>query len=135
MNIAPLSPQISTAGQLSLEDVDQAVKAGVTILVSHRPDDEEPGQPSHADLARAAEAAGARFVAAPVTGLPSPEAVQATADVMASMGPHDRAVFFCRSGMRSAAAWAMAERLRGVEADELRAAALTAGYDLSRLPL
>ena len=49
--------------------------------------------------------------------------------------PDDKAVFFCRSGMRSAAAWAMADRLAGGEPDVLRDAAATAGYDLSRVPL
>ena len=44
-------------------------------------------------------------------------------------------MFFCRSGMRSAAAWAMAERRAGAEPDALREAAAAAGYDLSRLPL
>ena len=44
-------------------------------------------------------------------------------------------VMFCRSGMRSAAAWAMAERLKGVDAEDLREAAAIAGYDLGRVPL
>ena len=42
---------------------------------------------------------------------------------------------FCRSGMRSAATWAMAQRLDGADPYDLRAAAASAGYDLSRLPL
>jgi hypothetical protein len=37
--------------------------------------------------------------------------------------------------MRSASAWAMSERLKGAGADELRAAAAEAGYDLARVPL
>lgn len=135
MTYTRLSPQISVASQLSLADIEQAVREGVTVLMSHRPDGEEPNQPTHAELAGVAESAGARFVAAPVSGLPSSEAINATAAVMASLQPNDHAVFFCRSGMRSAATWAMAERLRGADADSLRAAALAAGYDLSRLPL
>jgi len=44
-------------------------------------------------------------------------------------------VMFCRSGMRSASAWAMAQRLSGTDADALRDAAAEAGYDLGRVPL
>ncbi|MBB4797231.1 sulfide:quinone oxidoreductase [Brevundimonas bullata] len=135
MNIRNLSTTIGVCGQPTLADVAQLVRDGVTVLVSHRPDDEEPGQPDHAELASVAEAGGARFIAIPVSGLPSTEAVRETAAVITSLGPDDRAVFFCRSGMRSAATWAMAERLKGADADALRDQALAAGYDLSRLPL
>lgn len=134
MNIKNLSTTIGVCGQPTLGDVAQLLRDGVTVLVSHRPDDEEPGQPAHAELASVAETGGARFIAIPVSGMPSTEAVAETAAVIASLGPDDRAVFFCRSGMRSAATWAMVERARGVDADVLRDQAMAAGYDLSRLP-
>ena len=88
-----------------------------------------------AEIADAAREAGVRAVHAPAGGLPDAAAVAATREALDSLGPDGRAVFFCRSGMRSAAAWAMAERLAGGEPDELRAAALAAGYDLSGVPL
>lgn len=109
--------------------------SGFSCLVNHRPDHEEPDQPSAAEILAAAELEGLRVVTAPVRGLPDADAVAATRAAIDSLGPNDKALLFCRSGMRSAAAWAMAERLRGVEPDVLRAAAAEAGYDLSRLPL
>ena len=109
--------------------------AGFSCLVNHRPDGEEPGQPSASEIAAAAQLAGLRVVHAPVRGLPDEAAVAATRAVIDSLGPDEKALFFCRSGMRSAAAWAMAERLRGVEPDVLRTAAAEAGYDLGRVPL
>lgn len=110
-------------------------RVGITCVVNHRPDDEEPGQPSAAAVARAGAEAGLRVVHAPVLGLPGEDAVRATREALDSLGPDDRAVFFCRSGMRSAAAWAMAERRAGAEPDALREAAAAAGYDISRVPL
>ena len=76
-----------------------------------------------------------RYVEIPVVGLPDRTAVERTLAAMDSLAPGERILLFCRSGMRSTAAWAMAERLRGAAPDDLRAAALKAGYDLSRLPL
>lgn len=130
-----LTPQVFVSGQLNVEDVRSFAAAGFSHVVNHRPDDEEPGQPAAAALAEAAQAAGMVMVSAPVRGLPQPEAVETTRQVLDSLGDHGKAVFFCRSGLRSAAAWAMAERLRGARADELRAAAAVAGYDLGQLPL
>ena len=130
-----LSSQVWVTGQLHPDNLANLRAAGFTWLVNHRPDDEEPGQPAAADIARAATEAGLKVVHAPVRGLPDAASVQATREVLDALGPDDKAVFFCRSGMRSAAAWAMAERLAGGEPEVLRDAAATAGYDLSRVPL
>ena len=133
--LRPLSRQVWVTGQLTSGQVSAVREQGFTCLVNHRPDGEEPGQPSAAEIARAAADAGIRVVHAPVRGLPDPTAVAATRDVLDSLGADGRAVFFCRSGMRSAAAWAMAERLGGADPQALREAALSAGYDLGRVPL
>ena len=130
-----ISRQIQVAAQLTPGQVPALRESGITCLVNHRPDDEEPGQPAAADIARAATEAGLKVVHAPVRGLPDAAAVAATRAVLDALGPDDKAVFFCRSGMRSAAAWALAERLAGGDPETLRRAALAAGYDLGRVPL
>jgi uncharacterized protein (TIGR01244 family) len=133
--LRPISARVQLAGQLTPGQVSALPEAGITCLVNHRPDHEQPGQPDAAEIARAAVEAGLKVVHAPVRGLPDAAAVAATRAVLDGLGPDDRAVFFCRSGMRSAAAWAMAERLAGEDPEALRRAALDAGYDLGRVPL
>ena len=123
------------APQVSVMDMTELAAAGFCLLVNHRPDDEEGGQPSAADITNAAEAAGLRALHAPVHGLPDPAVVAVTREALKGMEPGDKVLMFCRSGMRSACAWAMAERQNGADPDALRAAALKAGYDLSRVPL
>lgn len=130
-----LSPQVWVTGQVPPDQIAELAAAGFTWLVNHRPDDEEPGQPPASEIERAGSEAGMKVVHAPARGLPDAAAVLATREVLDALGPDDKAVFFCRSGMRSAAAWAMAERLAGGEPDVLRDAAAAAGYDLSRVPL
>lgn len=110
-------------------------EAGFTCLVNHRPDGEEPGQATAAEIAEAAEAAGLRAVHAPAHGLPGPASVAATREALDALGDEGKALLFCRSGMRSAAAWAMAERMAGGDPDALREAAFAAGYDLGGIPL
>lgn len=128
----PLSPTVWASAQLSPDVMPALAASGVRRIVSNRPDAEEPGQPPAAAMEAAARDAGLDFAWIPVSGLPGPDQVAAVAGLLADEAP---TVMFCRSGMRSAAAWAMAKRLNGADADDLRKAAAAAGYDLGRVPL
>jgi uncharacterized protein (TIGR01244 family) len=128
----PLSPTVWTSPQLAPETLADLAASGVRRIISNRPDGEDPGQPTAAEMEEAARNAGMDFDWIPISGMPNPAQAAAVGALLAEGRP---TVMFCRSGTRSAAAWAMSERLRGVDAEELRAAAAGAGYDFSRLPL
>jgi uncharacterized protein (TIGR01244 family) len=130
-----ITQQVALSGQITPDDILLLVEQGYVTLVCHRPDGEEAGQPLAAALAEVAKHAGMAFAHAPIVGMPHAEAVAITRVALEDLPPGGKALLFCRSGLRSAAAWAMAERQRGAEAESLRAAAAAAGYDLSRLPL
>ncbi|MET4683176.1 TIGR01244 family sulfur transferase [Brevundimonas faecalis] len=128
-----LNPTVWLSGQINPNDLPAlAAELGLRRIVNNRPDREEPGQPTGEDVRAAAEAAGLDYVAAPVSGFPDEVAVARVHEALIDDAP---TLLFCRSGMRSAATWALAQRLRGVDAETLRAQAHAAGYDLSRLPL
>jgi uncharacterized protein (TIGR01244 family) len=127
-----LSPTVWASPQLAPEALQDLASAGVRRIISNRPDGEDPGQPTAEAMEQAARNAGMDFAWIPVSGLPDPNQVSAVA---ALLGDGTPTVLFCRSGMRSAVVWAMAERLSGADPDELRAAAAGAGYDLGRVPL
>lgn len=127
-----LSPSVRASPQLSPEALTNLAASGVQRIISNRPDGEDPGQPTAAEMEDAARKAGMDFHWIPVSGMPNPAQVAAVGALLADGRP---TVMFCRSGTRSAIAWAMAERMRGANADDLRAAAAGAGYDLGRLPL
>lgn len=133
--VKKLTQAVSVAGQLTIDDLANVRDAGFVAVVNHRPDDEEPGQPGSEDLEAEAGRLGLEYVWAPVTGFPGAEAVEATTQALAAADGQGPVLMFCRSGMRSTAAWALAERARGGDAHAIRSAAAAAGYDLSRLPL
>lgn len=130
-----LDARTLVAPQIALTSLPAFAEAGVVAIMSHRSDDEDPGQPTAADVEAAATALGLRFVHAPVHGFPDAAAIEATAEVLSGLGQDQKVLMFCRSGARSTVAWALAMRSAGADADDLRAAAADAGYDLSRLPL
>ncbi|HST92374.1 MAG TPA: TIGR01244 family sulfur transferase [Brevundimonas sp.] len=132
MSPRPLSATVWTSPQLSPDAMPQLAAAGISRIVSNRPDGEDPGQPPASVMEAVARDAGLDFVWIPVSGLPRPDQVAAAADLLADATP---TVMFCRSGTRSAALWAMAESSRGADSAALREAAANAGYDLSRVPL
>lgn len=127
-----LAPTVWTSPQLPPDALAALAEAGVRRVVNNRPDGEEFGQPASIEMEAAAREAGLDYVWVPIVGLPDEAQVTAVAQALADGAP---TVLFCRSGMRSAAVWAMAERARGGDPEALRAAAAAAGYDLSRLPL
>ena len=132
MSPRPLSATVWASPQLAPEALVDLAAAGIRQIISNRPDGEDPGQPTAAEMETAARTAGLSFVWIPVSGMPEPSQTEAVSGALADGLP---TVMFCRSGTRSAMVWAMSEGTRGTDADDLRAAAASAGYDLSRLPL
>lgn len=133
MTFRLLSPGVRVCGQIHADDVAMAKDLGVTLIVNNRPDGEEPGQPASAQVEAWARAAGLDYAPIPVRGRPTPGEAAALGDLLETA---ESALIYCRSGMRSAAAWAMAQTASGaMSPDEARAAAARAGYDLSGLPL
>lgn len=127
-----LTDEVCVSGQVTVDDIARAGSKGIIRLINNRPDHEELGQPTSAELQAAAEAAGVAYVHAPIAGMPGPDTVTAVGLALAQGGP---TWMFCRSGMRSTAAWALAVSRSGeLEPDTIRDIAARAGYDLSRLP-
>lgn len=125
-----VTPLFAVAGQISPEDVAKAAAEGYRTIIVNRPEHEEPGQPSHADLEAAAHAAGLSFHTIAFSGLPPPpHAVGQMAEVLETAeGP---VLAYCRTGRRSIMAWAMAQALTGAQQpNEIIALAAKAGYEL-----
>lgn len=124
-----VTPDFAVAGQLELADVARAASEGFKVLVTNRPDGEDPGQPSEAEMKAAAEAAGMSFRSLPYSGPTPPGIVAETAALLdETNGP---VLAYCRTGRRSIMAWALAQALAGAKRpDEIIALAAKAGYDL-----
>ena len=63
MDFKTLTPQISVTRQITAQDVADATVQGYGAILSNRPDGEEPGQPSAADIAELADRHGMAFEA------------------------------------------------------------------------
>ena len=120
----------ATSPQIELADVARAAQEGYRLLISNRPDGETPDQPSAAQGAEAAAAAGLAFRHIPVQGGPTPGQVDAMRQAVAEAdGP---VLAFCRSGTRSIVTWALGQAASGAHPrDELVGLGRAAGYDLS----
>lgn len=94
----------TASGQISADDVEAIAAAGFRAVVCNRPDHEDPGQPTAAEIAAACERHGLAFHHIPISGNQlSIEMVEAMRNVISSTnGP----VFaYCRSGARSSVVW------------------------------
>lgn len=100
-------------------------------IINNRPDFEEPGQPSSAEIEAEARRLGLDYVHIPVVpGEVSDDQVAAFGKAVSERkGP---VLAFCRSGRRAATLWALSEAGRR-DPDEILKAAASAGHDLGAL--
>jgi uncharacterized protein (TIGR01244 family) len=114
--------------QIRPEEVAAFAAEDIALIVNNRPDGEEPGQPSSAEIEAAAQAAGIGYRHIPVARGFNLDDVLAMAD---ALDPAEgKALVCCRSGTRSTFLWALARSEQGVPRDEIIASAAAAGYDL-----
>lgn len=129
MDLRQLTPTLSVAPQIEVEDLDALRAAGFTTIIDNRPDEEVGDRLDSQSMRSAAEAAGLTFHYVPFQpGRLTEENVNAFADILAQAnGP---ALAYCRSGTRSATLWAMTQAGQ-MGTEQILSTAADAGYDLS----
>lgn len=113
MNYRQITDDYSVSGQIIPEEVAAIKAAGFRSVICNRPDNEQPGQPSHDAIKAAVEAAGLAFRYIPVvSGHMTPADVEDQAKALDELeGP---VLAFCRSGTRCTNLYALVlERKRG----------------------
>lgn len=104
MHFSRLADNYAVAEQIQATDIAEIAAQGFATVICNRPDNEEPGQPSAAEVAAACEAADISFHHIPVAVMPIAEEVAQAhrAAIDASDGP---VLAYCRSGQRSMLIW------------------------------
>lgn len=123
-----LSPDVLVSGQIAPDDLAQLKESGVTLVVNNRPDGESPDQPPGQRIAQAAQEQGVAYAAIPVAGQLTPEQAEQLATLLTQN--NGKALLYCRSGMRSAMLWAVAQAGAGVPTSDIAAAVEGAGYSV-----
>jgi len=100
-------------------------------IINNRPDAEEPGQPSSAEIEAEARRLGLDYVHLPVVPgkITDADAERFGEAIARRKGP---ILAFCRTGTRSATLWALSQSGRRT-ADEILKTADAAGYDLGAI--
>ena len=116
-------------GQIAPADIAALKAEGVTMIVNNRPDGEDVGQPTSAEIEAAATAAGLDYRHVPIARGMGPSDVEAMRNAMHAAG--DGKLFaYCRTGNRSALAWAVAKSEDGTSRAELEKCVGEAGFNL-----
>jgi len=115
--IRRLDDRTLVSGQIRPGDVAGLADQGVTMIVNNRPDGEEPGQPLGAEIEDAASAAGIEYRFVPIIRGIGPADADAMNEAIDEC--QGKALVFCRSGTRSALAWAVARRAKGISRQEI----------------
>jgi uncharacterized protein (TIGR01244 family) len=103
-----IDSKYATAAQLGPEQLRAVADAGFRTVVCARPDHEEPGQPTFAEIAAAASAAGLKSVHIPVSGQLTEGALIRMEKALAELpAPF---LGYCRSGARAGPLYAVVNR-------------------------
>ena len=108
MTAKPITTTLSVSEQILPQEMAALSAAGFKSIVCARPDNEDHGQPSFKDVARAAEQSGIQIVHVPVSGMVSQGAFMRFEEAMKSMPKPVLA--YCRSGGRAASLYQMLKR-------------------------
>lgn len=99
MNLRRIDDRFAIGGQIRTEDVKKLAEAGFRGIVCARPDHEDAGQPSFAEIAAMAEEAGMTAVHIPVSGqLTEGQRIRFEQAMAEIDGP---VLGYCRSGGRA----------------------------------
>jgi uncharacterized protein (TIGR01244 family) len=108
VNFRNIDKDYAVSGQVLPEQIPAVAAAGFRSIVCARPDHEDHGQPSFAEVAKAAEQSGLKIVHVPVNGMVSQGAFMRFEDAMKSLPKPVLA--YCRSGGRAASLYSMLKR-------------------------
>ena len=122
-----LDDKVLVSGQIRPDEVAALRADGVTMIVNNRPDGEEPGQPLGVVIEEAAIAAGIDYRSVPIIRGIGPADADAMRDAISSSP--GKVLAFCRSGTRSALAWALARNDEGMAREEIEERLIAAGVD------
>src|SRR5271165_6436205 len=128
MQLRRLTNELAVAGQITPGDMQGLAAQGICSIICNRPDGEAPGQPTYAEIEKAAAANGIKTAYQPVVTTAISDEDAATFGGLLDELPSPVLVY-CRSGMRSAALWALSQAGKLPVEDIVEAAAM-AGYDL-----
>jgi uncharacterized protein (TIGR01244 family) len=122
-----LDDKVLVSGQIRPDEVAALRTQGVTLIVNNRPDGEEPGQPLGVEIEEAATAVGIDYRSVPIIRGIGPADADAMRDAISSSP--GKVLAFCRSGTRSALAWALARNDEGMAREEIERRLISAGVD------
>ncbi len=112
MDIRQVNDEYSVSGQIRIDELDQIKALGFKSIVCHRPDFEEPGQPTFDEIAARAEELGIKMRHVPVG--PMGVTQEAIDGMMDALDDLERPMLgYCRSGARSTATYQKTLPLRG----------------------
>jgi len=103
------------------------VEQGVTLIVNNRPDGEDADQPLGTEIEEAASAAGLEYRSIPIIRGIGPADAQAMREALSQS--RGNVLAFCRSGTRSALAWALAKSEDGMAREDIEQKLRSAGVD------
>ncbi len=132
VRIVQLSPDFAVAPQLSAEDIPELAARGFKSIIANRPDGEQAGQLTSDEAAQLAKDSGLQFRHLPLV-MPivleeaTSDATQALIDTLPKP-----ILAYCRSGTRSAMAWAGAVS-RTLPVDEVVGRLQAGGYEAAGL--
>ncbi len=111
MKVLKLSGDFAVASQITAEDLGEIAESGYRCVICNRPDGEDAGQPTVAELRAACEQHGLELHHVPIghSGMDHESVLQQMGIMANAPGPF---LAYCRSGHRSTVLWNVIQRMK-----------------------
>ncbi len=129
MNGVYLNENLYVSPQITIDEIQEIKNLGFETLICNRPDGEDYNQTPFEEISKKANELNIKFIYQPIIG--GTLNVDKALEFAKSLENSGKTFAYCRTGTRCTSLWALSQREKGQDINDILKICANAGYDMS----